>query len=45
MLTGLSEGPFTMRVSARYAGFPVYREEIKGTIGRGERFFAASPRT
>jgi hypothetical protein len=37
ILTGA--GAFTVRVSARYAGFPVYRQEITGTIRPGERLF------
>ncbi len=39
VLTGLADGPFTVRVAARYAGFSVHRQEIKGTIGAGERVF------
>ena len=37
ILTGAGAGPFTVRVSARYAGFPVYRREVSGTIRPGER--------
>jgi hypothetical protein len=39
ILTGAGAGSFTVRVSARYAGFPVYRQEITGTIRPGERLF------
>ncbi len=45
VLTGVAEGPFTVRVAAKYAGFPVYREEIKGTVGKGERFFTRITQT
>ncbi len=37
ILTAAGAGPFTVRISARYAGFPVYRQEITGTIRPGER--------
>ncbi len=39
ILTGAGTGSFTVRVAARYAGFPVYRQEITGTIRPGERLF------
>jgi hypothetical protein len=39
MLTGVGEGPFTARVSARYAGFRTSRQEISGEARSGERLF------
>jgi hypothetical protein len=37
VLTGVGAGPFTVRVSARYAGFRVYRQELTGEARAGER--------
>jgi len=37
ILTGAGAGPFTAQVSARYAGFRVYRQELTGEIRPGER--------
>jgi hypothetical protein len=37
ILTGAGAGPFTARVSARYAGFRIYRQELAGEIAPGER--------
>lgn len=37
VLTGAAAGSFTVRVSTRYAGFPVYRQEIEGDVRPGER--------
>lgn len=37
ILTGVGSGPFTARVSARYAGFRIYRQELTGEIRPGER--------
>ena len=39
VLTGTGNGPFTARVSARYAGFTVSRQEIAGEARAGERVF------
>jgi hypothetical protein len=39
ILTGTAAGSFTVRVAARYVGFPVYRQEIKGDVREGERLF------
>ena len=39
VLTGVGEGPFTARVSARYAGFRTSRQEISGAARPGERLF------
>ena len=37
IFTGVGAGPFTARLSARYAGFRVYRQELTGEIRPGER--------
>ena len=37
ILTGAGSGPFTARVSARYAGFRIYRQELTGDIRPGEQ--------
>ena len=37
ILTGAGSGPFTARVSARYAGFRIYRQELTGEIRPGEQ--------
>jgi FecR-like protein len=37
ILTGAGPGPFTAQVSARYAGFRVYRQALTGEIRPGER--------
>jgi FecR protein len=37
ILTGAGAGSFTAQVSARYAGFRVYRQELRGEIRPGER--------
>jgi hypothetical protein len=37
ILTGAGAGPFTARVSARYAGLRIYRQELTGEIAPGER--------
>ncbi len=37
ILTGAGAGPFTAQVSARYAGFRVYRQVLTGEIRPGER--------
>ncbi len=37
ILTGAGSGPFIARVSARYAGFRIYRQELTGEIRPGER--------
>ena len=37
ILTGAGAGPFTAQVSARYAGFRVYRQALTGEIRPGER--------
>lgn len=39
ILTGTAAGPFTVRLSARYMGFPAYRREIRGDVRPGERLF------
>jgi hypothetical protein len=39
ILTGTGQGPFTVAVSARYAGLPVYRQEITGDAAPGARLF------
>jgi hypothetical protein len=36
ILTGAGAGPFKARVSARYAGFRIYRQELTGEIRAGE---------
>ena len=37
ILTGAGAGSFTAQVSARYVGFRVYRQELRGEIRPGER--------
>ena len=37
ILTGAGAGPFTAQVSARYVGFRVFRQELRGEIEPGER--------
>lgn len=37
VLTGTGSGPFTVKVSGRYAGFTVYQQEIRGTIHPDEQ--------
>lgn len=37
ILTGVGSGPFTARISARYAGFRIYRQELTGEIRSRER--------
>jgi hypothetical protein len=39
VLTGVGEGPFTVRVVSRYAGFRTSRQEITGEARPGERVF------
>jgi hypothetical protein len=39
ILTGTGSGPYTVRVAARYMGFPLYRQEIRGEARPGEREF------
>lgn len=39
VLTGVGEGPFTVRVSTRYVGFRTSRQEITGEARLGERVF------
>jgi len=39
VLTGTATGPFTVRVSARYVGMNVYRQELKGHARPGEQLF------
>lgn len=39
VLTGTGTGAFTARISGRYAGFSMYRRELKGEIREGERLF------
>ncbi|HEX7787878.1 MAG TPA: hypothetical protein VF653_16790 [Methylomirabilota bacterium] len=40
ILTGVGEGPFTVRVTGRYAGFRTLRQEITGETRPGERVFS-----
>ena len=40
ILTGAGSGPFTARVSARYAGFRIYRQELTGEIRLGEQLIS-----
>jgi len=40
VLTGTGDGPFTVKITGRYAGFAAYREEISGTIRRDEQVAA-----
>jgi hypothetical protein len=37
VLTGIGTGPFTVNVSARYAGFTASRRQLTGEVGPGER--------
>src|SRR5262249_36307636 len=37
VLTGTGDGPFTVKIAGRYAGFAAYREEIRGTIRQDEQ--------
>src|SRR5262245_28628543 len=37
ILTGAGTGPFVAKISARYGGLAVYRQEIKGEVRQGER--------
>ena len=40
ILTGTGTGPFVAKVAARYGGFAVYRQEMKGEVRQqGERLF------
>jgi len=39
VLTGVGSGPFTVRVSQRYAGFPIHRQQLRGEARPGERLF------
>ena len=39
ILTGTGAGPFTARITARYAGFSVYRQDIRGEARPDERLF------
>jgi len=39
VLTGTGSGSFTVRVSGRYAGFSMYRQELKGDVREGERLY------
>ena len=39
VLTGVGDGPFTVQVTARYAGFRTSRQEITGQARPGERVF------
>jgi FecR-like protein len=39
ILTGTGAGPFTARITSRYAGFPAYRQDIRGEAQPGERLF------
>lgn len=45
ILTGTGAGPFTARISARYVGFPVYRQDIRGEARPGERLFTRITQT
>ncbi|MGH7348882.1 MAG: hypothetical protein ACREI6_02620 [Candidatus Rokuibacteriota bacterium] len=45
ILTGTGAGPFTARISARYLGFPAYRQEIRGEARPGERLFTRITQT
>jgi len=45
ILTGTDAGPFTARISARYAGFSSYRREIRGEARPGERLFTRITQT
>jgi hypothetical protein len=37
ILTGTGTGSFVAKVSARYGGVTVYRQEMKGDVSQGER--------
>ena len=39
ILTGTGTGSFGAKVSARYGGMAVYRQEMKGDVSQGERLF------
>ena len=39
ILTGTGTGSFVAKVSARYGGVTVYRQEMKGDVSQGERLF------
>jgi hypothetical protein len=39
ILTGTGTGSFVAKVSAHYGGLAVYRQEMKGDVGQGERLF------
>lgn len=39
ILTGTGTGPFTARITARYAGFSAYRQDLRGEAQPGERLF------
>jgi len=39
ILTGTGTGSFVAKVSARYGGIAVYRQELKGDVSQGERLF------
>jgi hypothetical protein len=39
ILTGTGTGSFVAKVSARYGGVAVYRQEVKGDVSQGERLF------
>ena len=39
ILTGTGTGSFVAKVSARYGGVTVYRQEMKGDVSPGERLF------
>ena len=39
VLTGTAAGPFTARITSRYAGFAAYRQDLRGEARPGERLF------
>jgi hypothetical protein len=39
ILTGRGTGSFVAKVTARYGGVAVYRQEVKGDVSEGERLF------
>jgi FecR protein len=39
VLTGVGTGSFVAKISARYGGLAVYRQEVKGDVHQGERLF------
>lgn len=39
ILTGTGTGSFVAKVSGRYGGLNVYRQELKGDVSQGERLF------